>query len=62
LLIAVMAHRVLADWVLAGAFILFSLTVLAGIVWAEIDRRRSVGGQTGMSRIIRPLESRRERW
>jgi len=61
-LIAVMAHRALADWVLAGAFILFSLVLAAAIVWGELDRRRSVGGRTGAQRLIRPYESRRERW
>ena len=58
-----MAHRALADWVLAGAFLLFSLVIVAAIVWAEIDRRRSTGGsRCGVQRIVRPYDRARERW
>lgn len=60
---ATMAHRVLADWILTGALIWFGLAIVAALVWAELDRRRSLGGsRNGVDRLIRPLENRRERW
>lgn len=39
-MIFVMAHRALADWVLAGALILFSLTLIASVLWQWIESRR----------------------
>jgi hypothetical protein len=60
---AAVAHRVLADYVLAGAFILFSLTLIAAVAWSERDRRRAARDDAPGLRLVRPFESTSEhRW
>lgn len=48
-----MPHRVAADYLLAAAFLLFAVVLVAAIAWGERDRRRSLDDEPGRRHVRR---------